>query len=183
MRNIQMKLDNNVSTFAILITLTSISMLFGTFISSYFVLKIRLIQSIGLPKSIFYLGFINTTIILISSFCMYLSIKNFNSKDFFNHIIWLRNTFILGIIFVGGQLGLWFKMNSIGIKMTFGQLSDIIYLISIIHAIHLFFGLFILFWVLKLPKKSISKNLLFNVGLYWHFLSFLWFFSFLLTFK
>ena len=59
--------DKDLSIIGLVITMASIVMLFGTLISSFYVLKIRMMGQLTLPNIIIQLGIANTVILIISS--------------------------------------------------------------------------------------------------------------------
>jgi len=174
MANVIQRIDHTTKTFGILIAMVSIVMLFGTFISSFFVLKIRLMSSVSLPGNTIMIGVVNTMIIIFSSISMMLAKFHYKNDRIINYEIWLLWAIMTGILFIGGQLLLWSELVTVGIPFTFGQLSDMVYLMSGAHGIHVIAGLFILYWLQSLSNELISLDLIKNVGLFWHFLCLIW---------
>ncbi|MDP6755596.1 MAG: hypothetical protein QF769_05700, partial [Candidatus Marinimicrobia bacterium] len=63
MQAFTLKREKQLSTIGILITMASILMLFGTFISSFYVLKIRTATDLTLPNYLIRIGVVNTVIL------------------------------------------------------------------------------------------------------------------------
>jgi len=181
MTNVIHRIDHSTKTFGILIAMVSIVMLFGTFISSFFVLKIRLMSSVSFPGNTILIGVVNTLIIILSSICMLLAKNHYKNDRMINYEIWILWAIMTGILFIGGQLLLWSELVTVGIPFTFGQLSDMVYLMSGAHGIHVIAGLFILYWLQSLSKDLLSLELIQNVGLFWHFLCLIWVILFTVT--
>ncbi len=167
--------DKDLSIIGLVITMASIVMLFGTLISSFYVLKIRMMGQLTLPNIIIQLGIVNTVILLISSITFIFSENMFRKNRLNNYSFWLLMTIFGGFFFLIGQMYLWNKMTQLGIAITKGQLSDMFYLMSGAHGLHIIAGIVALIWLQSTSKKLTTNHRVNLVGIFWHFLGFLWF--------
>jgi cytochrome c oxidase subunit 3 len=174
MTNIALNKNKQLATIGLLIAMASIVMLFGTFVSSFYVLKIRLMDYLDLPKIIIQIGLINTAILLISSATFSIAANRFKQNILNSFSLWLLLTIGGGFLFLIGQLYLWNEMTTMGIAVSDGQLSDMFYLISGAHGLHIISGLISLIWLQSNVNKQLSYNHVLHVGIFWHFLDFLW---------
>lgn len=179
MHDLSLNKEKQMSTIGMFITMASILMLFGTFISSFFVLKIRTSSDLVLPNYLINIGIINTLILFASSATFTVGARRFRSKDLNAYSLWLLLTIIGGILFLIGQIYLWDELTSIGLSITEGQLSDMFYLITGAHGLHIVAGLLGLIWLQSGVNKSFSYNRVHHVGMFWHFLGVLWVILFL----
>jgi cytochrome c oxidase subunit III len=92
-------------------------------------------------------------------------------------------TSILGAAFCYTQLLGWREMVSIGVYLTGNPSGSFVYVISLVHALHLFGGLVFLAIVLvkSFQLKVHSQNMLSIelCAMYWHFLDLLWLYLFI----
>ena len=167
--------DKDLSIIGLVITMASIVMLFGTLISSFYVLKIRMMGQLTLPNIIIQLGIANTVILIISSIAFTFAGNMFRKNKLNNYSFWILMTIIGGILFLIGQMYLWNKMTQLGIGITKGQLSDMFYLMSGAHGLHIIAGIVALIWLQSTSKKLTTNHRVNLVGIFWHFLGFLWF--------
>ena len=164
--------DRDLSTIGLLITMASIIMLFSTLISSFFVLKIRLMKPIMFPGNITLIGYVNTAILIGSSITFFISEKKYQTNKPYGFDLWLLFTIMGGMVFLLGQLLLWSELTTMGIPFTFGQLSDMFYVISGAHGLHILVGLGLLIWIQLSKHNHYSR--IHHVGIFWHFLGIIW---------
>tara|TARA_B100000959_G_scaffold97250_1_gene103032 strand:- start:1421 stop:1990 length:570 start_codon:yes stop_codon:yes gene_type:complete len=170
--NISIDKNNQLARTGIIMAMASIIMLFGTLISSFFVLKIRLVESLHLPENTLIIGIINTALLCFTSISYIFSEKMYKQEKFNTHETWLFFTVLGGYGFILGQWLLWSELMTLGIPITFGQLSDMFYVISGVHLLHILIGQSLLLWV-QLSRNNNYKRIQ-NVGMVWHFLTILW---------
>jgi len=156
----------------IILAMASVIMLFGTLLSSFFVLKIRLMEKLVLPGNTFSIGLTNSVILVCTSISYMFAEKMYEKRKYSAYEIWLLITIISGYGFILGQLLLWSELTTAGIPLTRGQLSDMFYVISGVHGLHILCGQGLLLWV-QLSKNNNGRRI-HNVGLFWHFLTILW---------
>jgi len=174
MQAFTLKREKQLSTIGILITMASILMLFGTFISSFYVLKIRTATDLTLPNYLIRIGIVNTVILFLSSATFTLGAKRFREDDMNAYGLWLLLTIMGGFLFLFGQVYLWSELTHIGLGITHGQLSDMFYLMTGAHGLHICAGIASLIWLQVGHNNSFQYNRVHHVGMFWHFLGFLW---------
>ena len=129
---------------------------------------------------------ISTIIIVISSLTFLLAkraLKNANSKA---TMTWLVLTFLLGLVFIYNQFSGFQQIIDLGYNFT-GPTSNVtmsyIYLIAIVHILHVVVGLICLLVVIynHFKQKYTSTNMLgFELAAtFWHFIDILWVYLFL----
>ncbi|WP_223034721.1 cytochrome c oxidase subunit 3 [Hanstruepera marina] len=129
---------------------------------------------------------VSTVVIIISSITFLLakrSLKNNNAKT---TSLWLIITFVLGLIFIYNQFRGFQEIIDLGYNFT-GPTSNVtmsyIYLIAIMHILHVVVGLICLLVVIYnhfKQKYNTSKMLGFELAAtFWHFIDLLWVYLFL----
>ncbi len=137
---------------------------------------------------------INTVILLISSFSMELArrrtvarattARQFGIDDEQKTTPWLGITAILGIGFIAGQAIAWKDLTAQGIYFGTNPSSSFFYLLTISHGLHLLGGVLALVYasvttVLSRPLET--KAVVVDVtAMYWHFMGALWVYIFAL---
>ncbi len=169
--------------FALWLAMGSILMMFMAFTSAYFVK-----QATGswveyrLPN-MFYL---NSAIILLSSLTLHISYKSFVGGQEGKYKWLLVISFVLGIAFLAGQYLAWSQLFEMGIDLKGNASGAFLYLITGVHALHIFGGLAAIFvaliraftWDYKVTDKR--KNRFEMTLQYWHFVDILWIYLFIL---
>ncbi len=163
--------------FALWVACAGILMMFAAFTSAIIVrqaagnwLEFRL-------PDIFY---VNTVVILLSSFSLHTSYLAFKNGRTSLYRGMLAVTFALGAAFVVLQYLGWQMLAGIGIELTTNPSGSFIYVISGVHAAHILGGLgaltLAMLHAFLLPHKvTPARKLRFELTLtYWHFVDFLW---------
>ena len=168
----------------LLFSLLSLTMTFAGLTSAYLVSKGRpdWLVDFELPELFFY----STFILLLSSVSIQVSKYNLNkNKANRDVLIWLILTLLLGIIFVFFQLYAFKSLIEQGYYFSGAQstiTTSFIYVLTFLHAVHLFAGIIVLFFLIfNTAKNKYQLNKLgFNLGVtFWHFLDILWLYLFL----
>ena len=168
----------------LLFSLLSLTMTFAGLTSAYLVSKGRpdWLVDFELPELFFY----STFILLLSSVSIQVSKYNLNkNKANKDVLIWLILTLLLGIIFVVFQLFAFKSLIEQGYYFSGAQstiTTSFIYVLTFLHAVHLFAGIIVLFFLIfNTAKNKYQLNKLgFNLGVtFWHFLDILWLYLFL----
>ena len=168
----------------LLFSLLSLTMTFAGLTSAYLVSKGRpdWLVDFELPELFFY----STFILLLSSGSIQVSKYNLNkNKSNKDVLIWLILTLLLGIIFVVFQLFAFKSLIEQGYYFSGAQstiTTSFIYVLTFLHAVHLFAGIIVLFFLIfNTAKNKYQLNKLgFNLGVtFWHFLDILWLYLFL----
>jgi cytochrome c oxidase subunit 3 len=153
-----------------------------------------------LPTAIPPILWLNTAVLLLSSATMEIARRTmFRETDVMdewlglgrpitrNAIPWLSATTLLGLIFLAGQ---WVAWRQLAVQQVFSrtsqnsQSSHFFYLITGVHAAHLFLGIAALIAVfigLNVSRQLESRQILVDgVAWYWHAMGILWLFLFTL---
>ena len=164
--------------FATILGCVSITMMFMAWTSAYIVrqaagnwLEFRL-------PSIF---FVNTIVLLTSSFTLHASYLFFKRKKEYLYKGLLVFSFLLAITFLVLQYIGWNQLFDLGVALDGNPAGSFVYVLSGFHAMHILAGVAILIvalvhaFVLPFKPTSPKRNLRFKLTLViWHFLDFLW---------
>jgi cytochrome c oxidase subunit 3 len=165
--------------------LASITMVFAGLSSAFF---FRLTTStvwnpIPMPRMVLW----NTLVLLCSSLTLTFARKPTGVRERLGVKSWLLLTLMLGIAFLFGQFHVWGELAAQGIYLTSSPYGLFCYLMTGAHAVHLLGGLLGLSFALYrgwergiLSQKAIAT--LDVAKIYWHFLTGLWVYLFLLLF-
>lgn len=96
---------------------------------------------------------------------------------------WVFLTLLLGLAFCVGQFAAWRDLRSQGIYLATNPNSSFFYLLTFIHALHVFAGIGALVYLagrLTAGHSTFRRSLLENTAIYWHFMAVLWVYLFLL---
>jgi cytochrome c oxidase subunit 3 len=129
---------------------------------------------------------ISTMVIVLSSFSFLLAKKALKDDNRKATMLWLFVTLILGIIFIFNQFSGFQQIIDLGYNFT-GPTSNVtmsyIYLIAIVHMLHVVVGLICLLVVIYnhfKQKYNATKMLGFELATtFWHFIDILWVYLFL----
>jgi len=152
-------------------------MFFAGLISSYIVSRADVVEwpPIGQPRLPVEATFLNTLFLLASAVTIFVLLKKYTSRK--KYIFWLALTIIFGIIFVSLQGAEWVKLISYGLTTTSSLYGAFFYSIVGIHAVHVLFGLGVLFYLFrkleKNPETDQSSTIV-ACSLYWYFVVAIW---------
>ncbi|MEP3838274.1 MAG: cytochrome c oxidase subunit 3 [Algibacter sp.] len=129
---------------------------------------------------------ISTVVILISSVTFILAKRALKSANHKATMLWLVATLVLGCVFIYNQFSGFRQIIDLGYNFT-GPTSNItmsyIYLIAIVHILHVVVGLICLLVVIynHFKQKYAKDNMLGLelAGTFWHFIDILWVYLFL----
>lgn len=166
--------------------LATVTMLFAAFTSAYLVRSASPDwETTPLPTALW----INTIVLIASSMTLEMARsrrKKSTLKTFRN---WFLVTLLLGFGFLAGQVVAWKQLMDMGIFIPSNPHSSFFYILTGIHGLHLFSGLILLLYVFLRVKpalaESCSRSTRDLTGLcatYWHFLTALWLFIFMMLF-
>jgi len=159
--------------------IASLLMAFAGWTSAYIVSSSRedWLDDLQLPNAFFY----STAVIILSSFSFIAALRARRNDEDKATTAWLAVTFVLGLIFIVLQFygfdqiidqGYYFTGPTANITMSY------IYLIAIVHVVHVVAGLITLLvvWVNQIRGKYSAKSMLgMELGAtFWHFLDLLW---------
>lgn len=169
--------DYFTSKLGMVIVIGSLTMFFITLLISYSILRARsgfwAEYSFEIIPTL--LAYINTGVILLSSFTHIKGLQSIKYKCKELTLKWINTTIILGIIFLIFQIVLWFLLTNNGFIMTSSQISGVFYLLSGLHGIHILGGLIIQIWLnRKIHLIDNYQSQVRLVGMFWHFLTVVW---------
>jgi len=169
--------DSFTSTLGMIIVLSSIAMLFIALLSAYGILRVR--SDIWMSGSIksypLTLSWINTVVILLSSFTFNKASKLFESNNKKKSLNFISFTIILGICFLILQTQLWLVLTNDGYSITSHQAGAVFYMLSGLHGLHIIIGIFLLIWLnFYIRKYDDYFKQMKLTGMFWHFLTIIW---------
>ena len=129
-----------------------------------------------LPRVLYF----NTLLLIASS--VTLEIGRRQVRDFMtakrmvaNPAKWLNISLILGLLFVAGQFSAWMQLRAQGLYLATNPNSSFFYVLTVMHALHVFGGLGGLTRVIrKLKASTLKRSTLDAMSHYWHFMDALW---------
>tara|TARA_R110002167_G_scaffold62374_1_gene176156 strand:+ start:711 stop:1292 length:582 start_codon:yes stop_codon:yes gene_type:complete len=162
----------------------SLIMSFAAWTSAFIVSSSRpdWLKDFQLPNSFA----ISTVVIILSSFSFILAKRALKHENRKATTLWLLATFVLGVFFIYNQFSGFQQIIDQGYNFT-GPTSNVtmsyIYLIAMVHILHVVVGLICLLVVIynHFKQKYQSSNMLgFELAAtFWHFIDILWIYLFL----
>lgn len=178
--------QDRASRSGIWVGLFAITMSFAAFSSALFVREGTTDWTHIVLPSVLYL---NTPILLASSATLEVARRllpassPFASRDAHRAGAWVFLTLLLGLAFCVGQFAAWRDLRAQGIYLATSPNSSFFYLLTLIHALHVFAGIAALVYLagrLTAGHSALRRSLFENTAIYWHFMSVLWVYLFLL---
>ncbi|MFY9804341.1 MAG: heme-copper oxidase subunit III [Candidatus Acidiferrales bacterium] len=162
------------------VALAGILMFFMAFVSAYVVRK-DMPNSAWIPLTLPRVLWLNTLILIASSFTLTHARRRFLAKDQEGFRHWWATTTILGIMFVAGQIIAWRQLVAAGTFLASNPSSSFFYVFTGAHGLHLLGGVLALLYIqFRTPRKVAMSTAVDIVSMYWHFMDGLWIFLFLL---
>ena len=161
------------------IALFAITMSFAAFTSALFIRQASTDWThIAAPGVLF----ASTAVLLVSSFMMEASRRELEGKSASKiqeqgrRLAFVAATVVLGLTFVAGQYLAWRNLRAQGLYLATNPNSSFFYLLTGVHALHVLGGIAALLYLfIQLAvRKSVRRNLLRGVVVYWHFMAALW---------
>jgi cytochrome c oxidase subunit 3 len=138
-------------------------------------------QPFALPRILW----LNTAILLVSSWTILRARKFFRLGDMPSFSHWWNVTTALGLFFLAGQLLAWRQLAAAGVFLASNPSNSFFYVLTAAHGLHLLGGIVALLFVglrwqhqTHLTPATASEV----VSIYWHFMDGLWVFLFLLLY-
>ena len=160
----------------LLVLLAASTMLFAAFTSA-FVVRRGLSDdwaSMSKPPILF----VNTVVLLVSSFLLDLSRRALKAGDRSKFNLWWTAATGLGILFLLGQAVAWRQLSAAGVYMATNPSSSFFYVLTAAHAFHLLGGVSALVYVdvqaLRLRLGPAKRTAIDVTAIFWHFLDGLW---------
>jgi cytochrome c oxidase subunit 3 len=163
-----------------IVALGGILMFFMALVSAYIVRK-GMPNSTWMPLEIPRILWLNTLLLVASSFTLTQSRSLFrrDNEDGFRY--WWGWTTVLGAFFLIGQLIAWRQLVAAGIYLQSNPSSSFFYVFTAAHGLHLVGGVLALLSVAFRPTHRLTRGTATEVvSIYWHFMDGLWVFLFLL---
>jgi cytochrome c oxidase subunit III len=162
------------------IALFAITMSFAAFTSALFIRQASTDWThIAAPPILF----VSTAVLLLGSFMMEASRRELDGSKPASQInehgkglVFVAVTLLLGLTFVAGQYLAWRNLAAQGLYLATNPNSSFFYLLTGVHALHVLGGIAALLYLfIQLAvRKSVRRNLLRGVVVYWHFMAALW---------
>ncbi len=163
--------------FALYVGIVSLIMAFAGLSSAYIV---RQAAGNWLEFRLPTMFFVSTGVIALSSLCLMMSSRAFNHKNEKAYKSYMVLTFLLGCSFLLTQYLGWMEMYASGIDLKGNPSGAFVYLMTMLHALHVLGGIVVLgvalYHAFALPfgvnqKRRIRLDL---TSTYWHFVDILW---------
>ncbi len=172
--------------FSMWIFIVTIILFFGGLTSAYIVSKgieseKEMWHAFELPSILWY----NTGVIIISSVMLQVGLWGARKGDFNRTKVGFGLTFILGALFLVGQVVAWAALDGDGVIWGKGGSSagNYLYILTAVHGLHIVAGLLFTGVVLariQLGKYKVGKIVgIENCATFWHFLGLLWLYLFI----
>lgn len=168
---------------ALWVVLATVTMLFAGFTSAYLV---RRTASDWVPIYAPPILWLNTLLIVLSSVTLEVSKFVRRARHAHSAQLWLLASALLGAAFVAGQVFAWEQLRASGIFLPTSPHSSFFYMLTGVHATHVLGGLAALLYVLRRewhPPSAVSAvDPTALVATYWHFVTGVWLFLYVLLF-
>ena len=165
------------ATLGILLFIASEVMLFGSFFTAYFF--VRVVNKTPWPTPPFHLPVfvagINTAILVTSSFTIHWALQSVKRGNRAGLQAGLLLTFLMGLTFLLTQV---LEYSRVGFNTSDGAFATIFFCLTGLHGAHVFVGLSILlFMTIRAFRGHFSPEAHHGVeigGIYWHFVDVMW---------
>jgi cytochrome c oxidase subunit 3 len=168
--------------------MASILMLFVSLTSAYILRQSKGLSDahdwfpLHMPKVLW----LTTAMLLVSSITIEMARRALRRSRYGWFRLLISLTALLGLGFLAGQLRAWLVLVSQGVYVYSHPHSSFFYILTSLHAIHLFGGIIALLIVtvaaLRLRITRSKRNAVDVTVLYWHFMDVLWIYLFVLLF-
>ena len=170
--------DRRASFTGLFVGLAACSVMFAALVSA-FVVRRNMSDandwvSVHKPTAMIF----NTVVLVLSSLVLDFSrraLKSGHRTQF--EVFWTAAT-ALGLVFLGGQVYVWYLLKQAGIFVASNPASSFLYLFTAIHALHVVGGVSALIWVdvqaLRMRLGPAKRTAIDVWAIFWHFLDGLW---------
>ncbi len=172
------------SLIGMIILISSLTMLFVALIASYGVLRVRSVNwhSHSMSDYSFMIACFNTMLILFSSYSFSIIVKHVKAVNLTKTLYWINSTIGIGVFFLLLQSTLWCLLTNSGYSISSHQAGSVFYMLSGLHGLHIIMGIISLLWLRgKILTSDNHVNRARLVGIFWHFLTFIWIIIFFLV--
>jgi cytochrome c oxidase subunit 3 len=161
-----------------IIALAGILMFFMALVSAFVVRK-GFSTNDWRPFEIPHILWLNTLILLASSFALARSRRLLLALDTEGFRHWWGVTAILGVFFLAGQLIAWRQLVRAGVYLAANPASSFFYVFTAAHGLHVLGGIVALLGVgFRSPRRMALTTATEVVSIYWHFMDGMWLFLF-----
>src|ERR1700720_59270 len=162
------------------IALGGVLMFFMALVSAYIVRK-DMPNSAWIQLAVPRILWLNTLILIASSFTLARSRARFLANDGAGFRPWWGVTTIRGVFFLIGQVIAWRQLAAAGVFLATNPASSFFYVFTAAHGLHLLAGVLALLYIAFRPTHRLTRGTATEiVSMYWHFMDGLWVFLFLL---
>ncbi|AFY68506.1 Cytochrome-c oxidase [Thalassoporum mexicanum PCC 7367] len=138
----------------------------------------------GTPELEILIPGINTIILVSSSFVIHQADHAIKKNDLKTVRWWFLATFIMGAVFIGGQL---YEYSNLEFGLTSNLFASTFYVLTGFHGMHVMVGLCLILGVLltSLKKSSYTSEKHYGIeaaSIYWHFVDIVWIILFLMLY-
>ncbi len=169
---------------ALFILLVSSAMVFAALIVAFVARRAMAADWTTAPKP--HILWLNTAILLASSFVLDRSRRSLKNGDRSGFNLWWTAATALGFLFLGGQAWAWHRLDAAGVYMASSLGGSFFYLLTGAHALHLLGGLAALVYVdvqaWRLRLGPAKRTVIDVSAIFWHFLDAVWLFAMLMLF-
>src|SRR5262245_16597758 len=162
--------------------LGTVTMLFAAFASAYVVRRSGTDwQHVALPSILW----LNTLVLAVSSVVLEMAARYGHRRRWSFARAAFAGAFVLGLVFLGGQVSAWQTARSAGIYLPASPHASFFYVLTGAHAIHVVAALAVLGWGLALTRRAERNPAAWDARLsicrtFWHYLGAVWIFLFAL---
>ena len=172
--------------FSLWVFIVSIILFFGGLTSAYIVSKgieteKEMWHYFELPSMLWY----NTAVLIVSSVMLQVGVWGARKGDFNRTKIGFGLTFLLGILFLVGQVVAWLILDGEGVIWGKGgsNSGNYLYILTAVHGFHIVAGLsFVAYVLVKMSRGKYKVGNIVgieNCATFWHFLGLLWLYLFI----
>jgi cytochrome c oxidase subunit 3 len=157
------------------LVLAGIVMFFAAFTSAYLVMRTRNSwEQFGLPEVFWF----STAVIVLSSYTMHLSLKNFREHNMRRYKMLITLTALLGIVFLVAQVIGFANLYHRGITLQWNLSASLLFIIVGAHMVHVLGGVIALLVIFarayRRRIRSYDAVPVEVAATYWHFVDGLW---------
>jgi cytochrome c oxidase subunit III len=168
--------DRRASFTGLFVLLAASAMVFAAFTSAFVVRRGMSDDWVSMHKPA--ILWLNTLILLASSFVLDLSRRALKAGNRSRFNLWWSAGTGLGVLFLVGQAVAWYQLRQAGVYVATNPSSSFFYVLTAAHAFHLIGGVLALLYVdiqaLRLRLGPAKRTAIDVTAVFWHFLDGLW---------
>jgi cytochrome c oxidase subunit 3 len=168
--------DRRASFTGLFVLLAASTMVFAALTSAFVVRRGLSDDWASMAKP--HLLWVNTAVLLASSFVLDLSRRALKAGNRSRFNLWWTTGTVLGILFLIGQAIVWRQLKDAGVFIASNPSSSFFYVLTASHAFHLLGGVMALVYVdvqaLRLRLGPAKRTAIDVTAIFWHFLDGIW---------